>query len=173
MTHEHDPASPSTESTTPLEEARQRLEQRKKAAADSAMAAEATAEAARQDIRTLLETCDEQTLETVLMQQGHLMNSLLLRALDTHAGPRLSAHALELIIKTQRECRQTVQALARVREANIRIGKIDRAKISGKRTDSAGRMERPVKKPDRLYDEDGRLIFDFSKGDPDGCPALD
>ena len=72
-----------------------RLEQRK---AEHAMAVAV----AREEMQAVLDTCRPDDLEDVLMRQGHVLDTLLRRTLHTHAGPAMSSHGLELILKTQR-----------------------------------------------------------------------
>ncbi len=154
MTHEHDttpqdtplrtdpPEDPALPPYVPLGERRAaRLREH-----------ETTLDAARAEMAAMIQTPPDTvgTLESMLVRQSHILNDLFRKSLVAHAAPSLSG--LGMALSLQRECRQTVQALARVRRVNELTdrGAIDE---TGKRTDS----------PDRLYDATGRLIYDFGK----------
>jgi hypothetical protein len=152
MTHEHDPSSQSSFDPAKRMEELRRRDAERRAAFDAEVAA------AREAIRLQREACDTEDFEAVrrfLMQQSHALNSLFIRKLENAAGPRLDNEELSHILRTQRECRQTVLTLDRL---NGEAGRIK--KFSRKQTDSL----------DRLYNAGDGPAFDFSRDKPDGRP---
>ena len=126
---------------------------------------EAKVEAARLEMQEMIESCDAGDLETMLVQHSHIVNSLLRQTLDKNAGPAMNDTARTFILSANRECRSSIAALSHMRLAGLRAEALAaklRAK-SGKRTDSS----------DKLYDAEGRLIYDFSKDKDDGCTEMD
>ncbi len=101
---------------------------------------------------------DEGALESVLARQGHALDRLFTRTMMDSTQASSQTDALLLAMRMQRECRETIQALARVRRTNSlteRTDAINNARNPGKQTDS----------DKRLYNAEGRLIYDFTAMD--------
>ncbi len=142
MTNEHDtePHNPPKRELTYAEQSAAR----QKAFDDSI-------KAAKEEMAALIHTPqNSDTLESMLTRQSYILNGLFHKSLVANASPALGG--IDFALRLQRECRQTVQALARVRRTNELTDRHAIDKKTGKRTDS----------PDRLYDAAGRLIYDFS-----------
>ena len=58
---------------------------------------------------------NEGTPEAALIRQGHILNTLFHKALEKCGDVTESDSALALALKLQRDCRQTAQAIARIR----------------------------------------------------------